>query len=75
MQPGVTPGAILELHAARANGGVSPGINDPLTTEWYDTSGNGHHGTLVGFAGTTASGWSADPYRLVFESTTPGDFV
>lgn len=67
----VVPGAILELHAARAFGGVSPGVNSPLTTQWYDTSGHGNHGTLTNFAGTTASGYAgsgtlADPYRLVF---------
>lgn len=80
MQPNVTPGAVLELHAAKANGGLSPGVNSPLTTTFFDTSGNGNHGTLQTFAGTEASGYAgtgtvADPYRLVFESTTPGDFV
>ncbi len=70
MQPGVTPGATIELHAAKANGGVSQGINSPLTTTWADTSGNGNNGSLQTFAGTAASGWtgansSADPYRLV----------
>lgn len=69
MQPGVTPGAILELHAARAAGGVGPGSNDPLTTQWYDTSGNGRHGVLSGFAFDTSCGWAGsgipgDPYRL-----------
>jgi len=57
MQPGTVPGAVLELHAAKASGGTAPGSNDPLTTEWYDTSGNGNHGTLVNFTGTP---WSAD---------------
>lgn len=38
MQPGVTPGASLELHAAKANGGTGPGINSPLTTTWTNTS-------------------------------------
>jgi len=74
MQPNVTPGAILELHAARANNGLSQGINSPLTTTWKDTSGNGNDGTLTGFGGTTASGWAGsgtggDPYRLVFDTT------
>lgn len=63
MQPGVTPGAILELHAARADGGLRPGRNGRL--QWTDLSGNGNHGTLSGFAWTEASGWSAD--RLTFD--------
>jgi len=65
MQPGATPGAVLELHAAKASGGTAPGSNDPLTTEWYDTSGNGNHGTLVNFTGTP---WSAD--RLAHDGNT-----
>ena len=70
MQTGVTPGAVLELHAARANGGTGPGINSPPTTTWTDTSGNGNGGTLHNFAYTAASGWAGtgaagDPYRLV----------
>ncbi len=69
MQPGVTPGAVLELHAARAAGGVGPGSNDPPTTEWHDTSGNGRHGVLSGFAFDASCGWAGsgipgDPYRL-----------
>jgi len=52
----------LELHAAKAAGGTAPGSNDPLTTQWYDTSGNGNHGTLTNFTGTP---WSAD--RLAFD--------
>ena len=72
MQPGVTPGAILELNASKANGGTTPGINSPLTTTWADTSGNGNNGTLTNFAGTTASGWAGtgtigDPYSAVFD--------
>lgn len=72
MQPNVTPGAVLELHAAKANGGLSPGVNSPLTTTFFDTSGNGNHGTLQTFAGTEASGYAgtgtaADPYRLTFD--------
>jgi len=71
MQPGVTPGAVLELHAARADGGIGPGVNSPLTTTWYDTSGNGNNGTLANFGGSQTSGWSGsgtalDPYRLSF---------
>jgi len=74
MQPSVTPGAVLELHAAKANGGTGPGINSPLTTTWIDTSGNGNNGTLTNFSGTP---WSAD--RLTFDgvddlvgATSPG---
>jgi len=71
MQPNVTPGAVLELNAAKAANGTSPGINSPLTTTWTDTSGNGNNGTLTNFTGTTSSGWagtgtSGDPYRVVF---------
>ncbi len=80
MQPGVTPGAVLELHAARALNGTSPGVNSPLTTTFFDTSGNGNHGTLQTFAGTEASGWAgtgtvADPYRLVFDGAAPYEYV
>ena len=63
MQPGVTPGAILELHAGKAAGGVAPGTNG--RRQWTDLSGNGNHGALSGFAWTEASGWSAD--RLTFD--------
>lgn len=68
-QPGTTPGAIVVLHAAKANGGTSQGINSPLTTTWYDTSGNGNHGTLTGFSGSPwlGAGSQADPYRLSFD--------
>ena len=61
--PGIVPGAVLDLHAERANGGVSPGVNSPPTTQWYDVSGNGNHGTLNGFTawdGVT-DGWTDDP--------------
>jgi hypothetical protein len=61
--PGVTPGAVLELHAARADGGLRPGTNG--RRQWTDLSGNGNHGALSGFAWTEASGWSAD--RLTFD--------
>lgn len=64
MQPGVVPGAVLELHAAKASGGTSPGINDPLTTQWFDTSGSGNHGTLVNFTGTP---WATGPDRLALD--------
>lgn len=66
MQPGVVPGAVLELHAARAAGGVGPGINSPLTTTFYDTTENGNDGTLTGFSGSPwlGSGIISDPYRL-----------
>jgi hypothetical protein len=53
---------VLELHAAKASGGTAPGSNDPLTTQWFDTSLNGNHGTLTGFTGMP---WSAD--RLTFD--------
>lgn len=72
MQPGVTLGAILELHAAKANDGTSPGINTPLTTTWKDTSGNGNNGTLTGFGGETpwvGAGTVGDPYRLVYDAS------
>lgn len=68
-QPNVTPGAVLELHAAKTNGGISPGINDPLTTTWTDTSGNGNSGTLTNFTGTPwgGMGTSANPYQLALD--------
>jgi len=71
-QPNTTPGAVLELHAGKANQGLSQGINSPLTTTWKDTSGNGNDGTLTNFGGTTASGWggsgaSGDPWKLTFD--------
>lgn len=70
----------VELHAAKAQRGSEPGSNAPLTTQFYDASGNGRHGTLTNFAGTTASGYAgtgtlADPHRLVFDPTAPGDYV
>ena len=64
MQPGVTPGAALELHAAKANNGTGPGINSPLTTTWKDTSGNGNNGTLSGDFVWSGSGAVGDPYAL-----------
>jgi hypothetical protein len=73
MQLNVTPGAILELRAAKANGGISQGINSPLTTTWYDTSGNGNNGTLTGFTGQTpwsGTGTTGDPYALDHTSTS-----
>jgi len=69
-QPNVTPGAILELHAARANNGLSQGINSPLTTTWKDTSGNGNDGTLTNFGAETpwgGAGTAGDPYKLTFD--------
>ncbi len=73
--PTVTPGAVLELIAAKAAGGTAPGSNDPLTTQWFDTSGNGHHGTLTGFSGTPwgGTGTAADPYALTFDGSN--DYV
>jgi len=66
-QPNTTPGAILELHAAKANNGLSQGINSPLTTTWKDTSGNNNDGTLTNFGSQTpwgGSGTSGDPAYL-----------
>lgn len=73
MQPDVTPGAAIELHALKASGGTTPGINSPFTTTWTDTSGNGKNGTLTNMAGTTSSGWATGPNRLVFDGTN--DYV
>jgi len=74
MQPGVTPGAVLELHAARANKGLSNGSNASANrAQWWDTSGSGNHGTLTNFAYTTASGWVTDPARLVLDGSN--DYV
>lgn len=75
MQPDVTPGAIVELHAAKANGGAGPGINSPLTTTWADTSGNGNNGTLTNITGSpwSGSGTSGDPYKLLFDGVN--DYV
>jgi hypothetical protein len=47
--PRILPGSILHLNAARAAGGTGAGSNDVPTSEWYDLSGNGNHGALVGF--------------------------
>ena len=46
MQPGVVNGATAEYHAARASLGVSQG-HDEGGTQWFDSSGNTNHGTLV----------------------------
>lgn len=76
VQPGVTPGAILEFRGIKAaNSGASQGINGPLTNPWFDTSGNGKSGTLNNFAGNTSDGWAGsgtaiDPYTLVFNGTS-----
>ena len=55
--------------AARADGGIYPGYNDPAFTTWTDASANGNDATLNGFDGTESSGWGgmgtdADPYYL-----------
>lgn len=73
-QPGVTPGAVFEFHAARAKVGGWPGNNTDPTSTIHDGSGNGNDGTLNNFAYTTASGWDgtgtlADPYWLVLDGT------
>jgi len=68
---GAKYGMVLEYLMAKATG-AGPGINSPLTDPVGDLSGNlPHEGDLVGFAGTTASGYAGagtagDPYRLVF---------
>lgn len=70
MQPGVVPGAVYEFHAAKAALGTGPGINSPLTTQAFDTSLNGNHGTLTNFGVQTpwaGTGTAADPYRLVLD--------
>lgn len=70
MQPGTVPGAVLELHASKAKGGTGPGTNSPLTTDWFDTSGNGNNGALTNFTGETpwgGSGTAVDPYTLTFD--------
>jgi hypothetical protein len=78
MQSGVTPGAVLELEASTANGGITPGVNSPFTTTWADTSGNNNNGTLTNMAGTTSSGWAGsgtgvNPYRALGDGVD--DFI
>jgi len=70
-QPGVVAGAVYEFHAARARIGKSPGVNSPLTTALFDTSGNANHGTLINCDGTEwgGTGTLADPYALTFNGT------
>jgi len=81
VQPGITPGAILELHADKANGGSGPGINSPSTSTWYDTSGNGNNGLLgSAWSYTTVDGWGgsgtvSDPYRLISNGTNDNNRV
>ena len=77
----VTPGAIVELHAAAARNGVAAGSNVPLTNVWANTGslGRGFDGQVLGIAGTASSGWAgsgtpADPHRLV-QSAAGGDYV
>jgi len=65
MQPGVTPGATFEFHAARCNGGGLPGINSPLTVIAKDTSGNGNDATLVGFGGLVIGNPDNNPTTTV----------
>ncbi|MCX6728985.1 MAG: LamG domain-containing protein [Candidatus Saccharibacteria bacterium] len=71
-QPGVTPGATVELHAAKANSGAGPGINSPITTTWADTSGNNYNGIALGLTGSPwiGTGTAVNPYALAF---TGGD--
>lgn len=72
MQPGVTPGASIELHAARADSGHGPGVNAPtLLTTWRDTSGNGLSGTLTTFSGSceeAATNYITNP-RLIDDNS------
>jgi len=69
---------VVELHAGKALSGTGPQVNSPLGTQWFDTSNNDHHGTLIGFDGESpwvGTGTPADPYRLVFSSAAPGDYA
>lgn len=78
MQPGAVPGAVYEFHAAKAALGTGPGINAPLTTQAFDTSGNLNHGTLTNFSGESpwlGAGTIADPYRLAFDPAAPADYI
>ena len=64
--------------AARADGGIYPGYNDPAFTTWTDASANGNDATLHGFDGTESSGWGgmgtdADPYYL--RSSADSEYV
>jgi len=52
----VTDNLVCFLHAARADGGLRPGINGAPTRVLHDLSGRGNHGTLVGF------GYDAPPF-------------
>lgn len=73
----VKPRAVFEFNAARAALGSAPGINDPLTTQAFDTSGGGNHGTLTNFSGTPwqGEGTVADPYHLQFDPAASADYV
>ncbi|QNR70410.1 DNRLRE domain-containing protein (plasmid) [Paenibacillus peoriae] len=65
-------GLIFSLHASLADKGLSRGINGTSpTSQWYDLSGKGNHGSLSGFSYESESGWTgkntlADPYALYF---------
>jgi len=67
-------GLILDLYAAKADLGSSPGSNSDSTNRgtWTDLSGNNLNFGLSNFAYTTSSGWtgsntSGDPDRLEFD--------
>jgi len=47
---GMIPNPLFHLNAARAASGVGVGSNDLPTSQWYDLSAGGHHGTLTNFA-------------------------
>lgn len=65
MQPGVTPGAVLELSAARANLGALAPNNAGDHLRWVDLSGYGNHGALSGFDfNSMKTGWSETALRF-----------
>lgn len=75
----VTDGLVAHYQAERALLGTGPGVNSPLTTQFFDISGNGNHGTLTNFDADAADGYRgagtlADPYRLLFDPAS-GDYV
>lgn len=66
----VTDGLVAHWHAARADGGKTPGKNATPTGRWVDLSAGGHH---LDFSGAppydTSNGWvgagtAEDPYAL-----------
>lgn len=70
----VEKGNVLFLLAALANQGKGPATNKPQTTQWFDYSGRGNHGTLKNFPETDSSPWVGsgtknDPHALQFNGT------